>query len=137
MSERDRFLERVRRAVAEGNRAGGAPPPEPRGGVGYQGAGPDPVSRFAAELAAAGGRCHVVADDTAAAAAVVEVVRQRQARRVLLGGGPVPDRLDLAGPLAALGVEVCRVADLTADEQRREFFAADVGVGGVDYLVAE
>jgi L-lactate dehydrogenase complex protein LldG len=137
MSERDRFLDRVRRAVAEGNRAGAAAPPEPRGGVGYQGAGPDPVARFAAGLAAAGGVCHLVADDTAAAAAVLELVRQRQTRRVLLGGGAVPDRLDLAGPLAALGVEVCPVADLTAQDQRREFFAADVGVSGVDYLVAE
>jgi len=137
MSERERFLGRVRRAVAAGNRAGAAASPGLRGGVGYQGAGPDPVARFAAELTAAGGLGQVVADDAAAVAAVVDLVRQARARMLLLAGGPVVDRLDLAGPLRALGVEVRRAVELAEDERRRTFFAADAGVSGVDYLVAE
>ena len=53
--ERERFLNAVRSAVREGNHAGGAPPLPERGGVGYQGAGDDPVARLRQELTAAGG----------------------------------------------------------------------------------
>ena len=66
-TSRDAFLERVRQAVAEGNRAGAAPALAARDGVGYQGAGADPVQRFCAELTAAGGWAYVVADACAAA----------------------------------------------------------------------
>jgi L-lactate utilization protein LutC len=137
MSERERFLERVRRAVAEGNRAGGAAALGPRGGAGYQGAGPDPVARFRDELAAAGGQAHLVAGAAGAVAAVVELVRGRAARRALLGGGAVVDSLPLAAALEAAGVEVWRVRDLDAKAGRDAFFAADVGISGVDYLIAE
>ena len=53
---RERMLQQVRRAVAEGNRAGHVPPLEPRGTMGYQGAGPDPATRFRDEFTAAGGQ---------------------------------------------------------------------------------
>ena len=43
---RERFLDRVRRAVAEGNRAGQVPRLPERGQVGYQGAGPDALACF-------------------------------------------------------------------------------------------
>src|SRR5438067_2030002 len=93
---RDRFLETVRRAVAEGNRAGhGADQPE-RGAVGYQGGGPDALPRFREELTAAGGQVHVVPDRVAAVARVVALVRACGARRVLLGRGALLDSLNLA-----------------------------------------
>jgi L-lactate utilization protein LutC len=135
MSERERFMQRVRRAVAAGNRAGAVPSRPQRDGVGHQGAGPDPVARFTAELTAAGGVCHVVADDPAAVAVVTGLVRERRAERVLLGGGPVVERLALAEPLLSLGATVWSATE--AETGREAFFAADVGVGGVDYLVAE
>src|SRR5438093_105631 len=91
--DRQAFLDRVRRAVAAGNRAGDATPLPERDGVGYQGAGADAVGRFAAELAAAGGAAHVVADTEAAAAQVMALLHERGARRVVLGRGTVVDRL--------------------------------------------
>jgi len=136
-TDRDRFLQRVRQAVAEGNRAGGAPNLPPRGSVGYQGAGADPIARFRDECTAAGGHAHVVADPAAAAEVVVNLLRERSVRRALLGGGPVLDALHLPARLAASGVEAVAVAFLPDSDRRDAFFAADAGISGVDYLVAE
>jgi L-lactate utilization protein LutC len=134
---REAFLQRVRRAVAEGNRAGTAPALPARGAVGYQGAGPDPVARFCSELAAAGGQAHVVADRAAAADKVLELVQARSAKRVLLGRGAVLDTLDLASRLRGAGVDVTAVDALTEETCRDPLFAADLGISGVDYLLAE
>ncbi len=136
-SERDAFLQRVRQAVAEGNRAGHAAPPEPRGSVGYQGGGPDPVARFCEQLAAAGGHPHPVADAEAAAREVLALAEARRARRILLGRGVFLDRLALAAPLQAAGMEVIGADTLTATGWRDPAFAADLGITGVDYLIAE
>jgi L-lactate dehydrogenase complex protein LldG len=136
-SARDTFLQRVRQALAAGNRPGSAPALEPRGRIGYQGAGPDPVARFRDELTAAGGHAHVVADREAAAAKVVELVEAKAARRVLLGRGAFLDTLGLAEPLRGRGVDVVTVDTLSPANSREPFFAADLGISGVDYLVAE
>jgi L-lactate dehydrogenase complex protein LldG len=134
---RERFLAQVRQAVREGNHAGGSPPLPERSSLGYQGAGADPVARFHAEFEAAGGRAHVVPDDQAAVAMVLELVRAAGARSVLLGNGPVLDRLNLAGPLVEGERQVIPIADLSVDGARAAFFAADVGVSGVRHLIAE
>lgn len=131
-TDRDRFLQRVREAVAAGNRAGAASPLEPRGDVGYQGAGPDPVARFRDELAAAGGKAHVVPDRPAAVAKVLELVEAKAARRVLLGRGAVIDALNLDDVLRSHGIAV-----FDPRAGREDAFAADLGITGVDYLVAE
>ncbi len=136
-SARDAFLQRVREAVAAGNRAGAAAPPPERGTVGYQGAGPDPAARFCTELAAAGGHAHRAADADDAARQVLALVEHHGARRVLLGGGPVLDRLALADRLRGRGVEVVAVASLTPVTGRDAFFDADLGITGVAFLVAE
>jgi len=137
MSDRDAFLARVRRAVAAGNQPGRGAAPGPRGSVGYQGAGPDPAARFRDELTAAGGHAHLVRDRPTAAARVIELARAKSPRRVLLGGGPVLAALALAGPLRALGVEVLAVDDLPPGRERDPLFAADLGITGADYLIAE
>jgi L-lactate dehydrogenase complex protein LldG len=129
---RDCFLQTVRRAVMEGNRAGQIPPHPERGDVGYQGAGAEPLTRFCAEFTAAGGRAHVVPDHSAAAARVLELVKTFAARRVLLGRGLLLDSLQLAEFLPAAGVE-----PTAANADREAYFQADVGVTGVDYLIAE
>jgi L-lactate utilization protein LutC len=134
---RDAFLQRVRQAVADGNRAGAAPPLPERGTIGYQGGGPDPVARFRDELSAAGGRLHVVADDAAAAARVLDLVAAAAARRALVGRGPVLDRLGLPERLLAAGVEVATTDALPSGGERDTLFAADVGISGVDHLIAE
>jgi L-lactate dehydrogenase complex protein LldG len=128
-TDRDRFLQRVRRAVADGNRPGGASALPERGAVGYQGAGADPVVRFRDECTAAGGFVHIVADADAAANAVMNLLRERSVRRVLLGCGPILDSLALPARFAAAGVEVL--------VDRDAFFTADASVSGVDHLIAE
>ncbi len=137
MSARDAFLQRVRQAVQAGNRPGAVTPLEPRGTVGYQGAGPDPVGRFTEACTAAGGRVHVVADGPAAVAKVLELVQALGARKALVGRGPVVDGLGLADRLRAAGLEAVAVDSLAAADCRPSFFGADVGVSGVDALLAE
>ena len=136
-SDREAFLKRVRQAIAEGNRAGAIPPLPARGSVGYQGDGGDPVGRFCTELTAAGGMAHVVADGAAAREKVLALVRDRAIRRVLLGRGEVLDPLGLGAALTAAGVEVVDVSALILETEREAFFGADLGVSGVDYLIAE
>jgi L-lactate utilization protein LutC len=136
-SGRDAFLQRVRQAVSEGNRAGGAPPLPERGTVGYQGAGPDPVACLRDQLTAAGGVLHVVGDEAAAAAMVLELVTARGARRALVGRGTVLDRLALPERLRAAGVEVAIIDALPPGDERETLFAADIGISGVDHLIAE
>jgi L-lactate utilization protein LutC len=136
-SERDAFLQRVRAAVAAGNRAGDAAPLPERGTVGYQGGGPDPAARFCAELTAAGGHAHRAADPEDAVRQILALVAACGGRRVLLGRGPVVDRLALADRLRAAGCDVLAVDALTAATARDGFFAADVGITGVAHLIAE
>jgi L-lactate utilization protein LutC len=134
---RDTFLERVRQAVREGNRPGTAAGIKPRAQIGYQGAGLDTVACFRDQLLAAGGQFHLVTDDAAAVAKVVELVQGQAGRRVLLGRGPVLDGLNLGPPLEALGLDVVAVDAPAPDQPREAFFAADIGISGVQYLVAE
>jgi L-lactate utilization protein LutC len=132
VTNRDSFLQRVREAVVAGNQAGDAIPHPDRGHAGYQGAGPDPVRRFCNELTAAGGVAHLVADLASTAVKVLELVQGRQGRRVLLGQGTFLDSLRLADRLGSLGIKVDH-----AGNQREADFAADIGISGVDALLAE
>jgi L-lactate utilization protein LutC len=136
-SARDTFLQRVRQAVAAGNRAGDAVPLPERGSVGYQGAGHDPVARFCQELTAAGGHPHLAAGPDDAVRQVLALVQACSARRVLLGRGPFLDALPLADRLRALGLEVFVVDSLPGSAGRDAYFAADVGISGVHRLITE
>lgn len=136
-SSRDAFLERVRDAVAAGNRAGQAAPLQARGTVGYQGAGADPVAKFAQEFRAAGGETHVVPNAEAAARWILDWVRERKPDRALLGRGSVIDSLALTGPLSELGVDCTPIDTIEPEAARDTFFAADLGISGVHALIAE
>ncbi len=131
----DEFLQRVRQAVAEGNRAGGSPALPERGSVGYQGAGADPMIRFRDEFAAAGGQTHLVRDRAGAAAVVLHLVRAHSVRRVLVGAGETLATLPIVEPLRTAGVEVVEAG--MQQTNRDAIFAADLGLTGVDYLIAE
>jgi L-lactate utilization protein LutC len=135
-SPRDEFLQRVRQAVAQGNRAGSAPPLPARGQVGYQGAGGNAVERFCEQLAAAGGVAHVVTSETQAAIRVLELVEEKRAERILLGRGPYVDALRLQPRLEAGGLDVL-LADAVRPANRDVLYTADLGISGVDYLIAE
>jgi L-lactate dehydrogenase complex protein LldG len=153
-SNRDSFLQRIRDAVKAGNRPGAAPALEPRGATGYQGAGTDPLATFCEAFRNAGGQPYIVADTGAAVERVLQIVQEKAAHKVLLGRGEVLDSLDLRSRLAGAGLEVF----LASRERKRpeeaphaalppvayapgsprdEFFAAEVGISGADYLVAE
>jgi L-lactate dehydrogenase complex protein LldG len=136
-TSRAAFLERVRNAVRAGNQAGNIATVGPRGQTGYQGAGADPVARFCEQFTAAGGTPHVVGDTSAARAKVLEIALAFSPRSVLCSRGAVIDLLELPAHLGSRGVEVHR-ADALHDERGRDvLFAADLGITGVEYLIAE
>lgn len=137
MNPREAFFSRVRQAVAEGNRAGHVPSLPRRGPVGYQGAGPDPVQRFFKEMQAAGGFTHLAAGPDEVWQTLWPIIQARSVRRILLGKTPLLDRLQLLHRLQRENLEVLQVSDLTADTAREAFFQADLGISGVEYLIAE
>src|SRR5205814_4030938 len=55
----------------------------------------------------------------------------------LLGTGTVLDQLVLAPKLRDQGIEVTAVTEPPSECSRDVFFAADLGISGVDYLIAE
>jgi|SRR5579862_1195966 len=136
-NSREAILNRVRQAVAEGNRVGTALPLPARGDVGRQGAGLDPPARFCSEVTAAGGLAHAVPDIEAAATCVMELVQNKSAQRVLIGRGAVVDRLGLTPQLGARGITAWAVDNLEAGTERDQFFQADLGISGVAYAIAE
>lgn len=136
MTPRDAFLARVQEAVVKGNHAGATPKLPDRSGVGYQGAGPDPVARFCTELAAAGGKPHLAADAVAVMHTIQSILQPHNARKILISRGGLIDRLGLVTKLKALGLDVKTLDDLPANPQEG-FFAAAVGITNVHRLIAE
>jgi L-lactate dehydrogenase complex protein LldG len=134
-SPRQAFLQRVRAALAEGNQAPGAPELPARGSTGYQGA-EDLVARFCQEFTNAGGQAHVVGDALSAVPLVRDLATRYGARRILLGEGIYLEPLHLGQALVGEGREIHLVQELAA-RAREEFFHADLGISGVDYLIAE
>jgi L-lactate dehydrogenase complex protein LldG len=134
---RGAFLQRLRQALARGNRAGAPAEIQPRGRIGYQGAGPDPVARFCAECLAAGGQPHLVPDEDAVRDKIRELVRTCGCRTILLGKGGFLDRVIVPAHLDGLAVDVRTVESLTAGASREALFAADLGISGVHQLIAE
>lgn len=137
---RELFLERVRKAVAAGNRAGAGQGAMPSCGVGYQGAGPDLVEGFIRALQAAGGHGHVLRSLEEVVAKVQELVKLASAQRIILGRGEVIDQLHLDQRLRGLVKELWReppTAPEDMDVAKELLFAADIGITGVDWLIAE
>ena len=112
MNPREAFLVRVKQAVVQGNRAGAAPRLPEHTGVGYQGAGQDPVQRFCQELAAAGGKGHTAADAAAVLQTIQSILQSHNARKILLSQGGVIERLDLSAKLNELGIDARTLDDL-------------------------
>jgi L-lactate dehydrogenase complex protein LldG len=137
MSDREAFLKHVGAAVREGNQAGKAPPLPERDAVGYQGAGPDPVQRFSEMLAVAGGKLVQAASAQQVNSSVLQHLKRLNVRRVLLGCESILARLKIAETIRNHGCELTLASELLTDQGRDHFFAADIAVTGVDYLVAE
>ena len=136
MTTRAAFLERVRHAVTEGNRAGTVPQLPERGHVGYQGAGADPVQRFCTELAAAGGKGYIATDSTDVMRIIEQIVQAHSAKRMLLSRGGLIDRMELPAKLSQLGLQVTTLDDVEKNPHE-PFFAAEVGITNVHRLIAE
>src|SRR5262249_36441833 len=105
--------------------------------AGYQGAGSDPVKRFCAELEAAGGRAYHVRDHHRTVETVVEIVLRNSVKKALLGRGPFIDGLGLERFLAQANVAVFSPREIDERTNKEKFFGADVGITGVQALVAE
>jgi L-lactate dehydrogenase complex protein LldG len=134
---RESFLERVRKSVAAGNRAGVVHPLPERDGVGYQGAGPDPLARFQQDWTLAGGQFHLLQDAGAAREKVLDLIKAHEAKNILLGNDPLLLTLNLQDFLQGHALAVTNVNGLETATSREPFFAADLGISGVGFLVAE
>lgn len=133
---RQQMLQRIREAVREGNRASGnSEEIPPRGQIGYQGAGNDLMRTFRTAFTAAGGQLHVVADAADAVGVALDLVRARSIRRVLLGRGEVLEALPIVEALRTVGIEI--IDALPACSADKEWFAADLGLSGADFLIAQ
>jgi L-lactate dehydrogenase complex protein LldG len=137
MSDRAAFLQRVGEAVRKGGEAGKASPLPERKGVGYQGGGADSVGRFSEMLQAGGGQFSRAKDFQQAVASVLEHLKRLNVHRVLLGCEPVLERIGLAKVLRDQSCEITLASELSSDQGRDRFFAADIAITGVNYLVAE
>src|SRR5262249_20320131 len=137
MNARQAFFDRVRQAVAHGNRPGAGLPVPQRGSVGYQGAGADPVERFCQEFKNAGGRPYIARSEDEVCQIIRELLEARAVRNVLLGQGGLIERMNLSDRLGKLGVELIRPDTLQGEDLRDAFFRADVGISNVAHLVAE
>jgi L-lactate dehydrogenase complex protein LldG len=137
--DRDAFLKRVRDAAAAG-RAYRVHAVDYPADAGYQGAGDDPVARFAAEATEVGGHIHRVADLAQAADKLREILGGRPIRIALCWEHDVLKRMELPKLLAEQGIEPWTHASLRSlphPDQRSRMFAADIGISGVTWAVAE
>jgi L-lactate dehydrogenase complex protein LldG len=136
---REAFMKRVRDAAAAG-RAYRVHPSDFPADAGYQGAGDDPVDRFATEATEVGGKVHVVANLAEAAGKLREILDTVAPQSALCWEHDVLDRMGLPEILTDKGIEQwthARLVLLPHDEQRSRMFAADIGISGVTWAVAE
>ncbi|MBM4073662.1 MAG: hypothetical protein FJ271_32785 [Planctomycetes bacterium] len=134
---RSDFLARIRDAVAAGNRAGVGTDIPRRGTIGYQGAGTDPVACFIRELETAGGKPHVADGLEALCACLTGILQGMPGTSILFESPAFLDGDVLAAHLRSLGKQITCIDELPATESRDSFFAADFGVSGVEWLIAE
>lgn len=147
-ANRQNFLERVRKAGAKGNRPGDPELPLPHKWVGRSKIDPDLVTAFCSALQRAGGVPHVVETWNEVGALLERLVREAGGTNIALAGGVWQRRLDLdwlfrQGPWKAWQppLPFSDSGDWDpandGDALKRQLFAADVGITGADWLIAE
>jgi len=138
-SAREEFLDRVRHAVNAGNRPGRGGSIEADNFRGFRESDTniDLVGRFRDRFTTVGGIFHLVLDAEACVQEILRLVTTKAAHRLLLGAAKRIDDLDLANRLKQAGSELTLVNELDSHSCRDPFFAADIGISGVDCLVAE
>lgn len=136
---RELFLERVRRAVRQGQAYRVHVSPAPAG-TGYVGATGDLCEVLAREIEEVGGQAYVVADYAAAREFVARLLRDEQVTSALCWRHAVLEQLGLDSLLAELGIERHDYESLSAlalAQQRRVQLACDVGITSVERAIAE
>jgi L-lactate dehydrogenase complex protein LldG len=136
MSTREIFLQRVRQAVEEGNRVGDTALPSRDRVVGPTSL-ENLVGQLRQGLTAAGGQLHSVLDRESAAQWILELVMARAHRLVLIGRDPLLDTLTLPVRLAGGGISTVVIDSPGQQSARDAFFTADIGITGVEALIAE
>ena len=140
MSNASGFLARVAAAVRAGNRYRETTRATIEPGVGYLGAGPDPVSRFMDELRGVGASADSIGSLGQLETAVRELVARFSVRYALLNSSPLLDRLNLRDLLRGCGTESVTTDELASCDEpvrRERLFAADLGVAVPDWAIAE
>ncbi len=139
------MLERIRKALASSGEPKGAQRSgvisAPLGDVMPRIAAPELAANFQAELEAVGGKFH----HASTAAELDEVLRSicasARARAAVLSRNPLLDELKIAARLESLEIKVTAweapQSDAARAAYRAECFAADIGVTGVDFALAE
>lgn len=135
---RERFLDRVREAVVEGNHLHEYPATVPeRGTTGYQGAGSDPIARFLKELQTAGGHGVAVASVAEARDVIETLLGELAPKIVLLGRWQLPSELAVEKLVRDAGAEVLDADTATPADALGRYATADLGLTGCDHLLAE
>ncbi len=138
--QREDFLARVRQATAAGRAYQVALNPLATAEQSYVGGGPDPVATFLAEWRAVGGFGERVKQPADVFAYLTQVLSQHSVRSVLMWRAPVLETLSVGTWLSAQGIAVHYWDDLEkmpAEQSWAVSFAADLGITGVDWAVAE
>lgn len=147
-ANRQNFLERVRKAVAEGNRPGDSELPLPRKWVGRSRIDHDLVAAFCSALQRAGGIPHAVESWNDVGPLLKQLVQGAGGRNIVLSPGGWKERVDLdwlfrPGPWEAWQppLPCSDTWDMESpnegDALKRQLFAADLGITGADWLIAE
>ncbi|MES2793980.1 MAG: lactate utilization protein [Planctomycetota bacterium] len=138
--QRDEFMARVKQATAAGRAYQVALNPLATAEQSYVGGGVDPVACFLNEWQLVGGFGQRVPNSAGVFEYLSDVLARHTVRTALMWRHPVLEALGLEGWLQSRGIEVLvwdEMERLPADERREKTFAADFGITGVDWAVAE
>jgi L-lactate utilization protein LutC len=137
---RETFLARVRQAAAAGRAHRVHLRDDLPERVGYCGAGADPVARLIDEVNAVGGQAHPAADLNEAREVLAGLLAQYAPQSALCWRHALLDRLGLSEVLSRRNIarlDHDSLAPLDQGEQRRQMFAAEIGISSVSLAVAE
>ena len=137
--KRDAFLAQVRAAAAAGRQYRVHPHPHAHGQ--YSPADDKEARvRFAREVQTAGGHFHAIETSDALTALLKSIITEHACQRAIVWRHPALESRGVYQHLDALGVswlDAERVGQLPAAEQRAAWLAADLGITGADYAIAE
>lgn len=138
--QRDEFMDRIRKATAAGRAYQVAVNPLATADQSYVGGGPDPVATFLNEWRAVGGHGDRLPSSPAVCDYLSRIMAKHNVRSVVIWRHRVLEQLGIPDWLRAQGLEVLswdEAESLPAGERRVRTFAADFGITGVDWGVAE